>query len=143
MEATLDHHKAMARRLYEEVFGRGNVDAADEILSTDCLSHGPGMPAAVGTSGIKAQAIRLRAGAPDLAVSLEDQVAEGDRVVSRWHATGTQDGPMALSAGTQLPPTGRRFEFDEIRIDRFSSGRIVESWFIPDRLSVMLQLTSS
>jgi predicted ester cyclase len=136
---SLDENKALARRLYEEVFGRGNLDAADAILTVDCVSHGPGVPATTGTESIKRQAMLLRTAIPDLRVTLDDQVAEGDRVTSRWKGSGTHSGPLMMPAGT-IPPTGRSITFDEIRIDRCAGGRIVESWFIPDRLGLWQQL---
>jgi predicted ester cyclase len=132
-------HKGLSRRLYEEVFGLGRLEAADEILSPDCVSHGPGTPPTIGTDGIKRQATILRTAFPDLRVSLDDQLAEGDRVASRWTGSGTHSGPLTLPAGP-LPPTGARIAFGEIRIDRFADGRIVESWFLPDRFTLWQQL---
>jgi len=67
-------NKDLARRLYEEVFGRGNLDVADEIMAGDVLSHGPGTPPSVGTEQIKQQALRLRAAIPDLETVLNDQI---------------------------------------------------------------------
>ncbi len=77
---------------YEEVFGHGNLAAADEILAADCISHGPGVPPVVGTEGIKRQAVLLRSAMPDLESTLQDQLAEGDRVASRWTGSGTHGG---------------------------------------------------
>ncbi len=136
---TLEQMKAASQRLYVEVFGAGRVDAADEIMTASCVSHGPGTPPVVGTDPIKQQANLLRAAVPDLSVELEDQVADGDRVASRWHASGTNTGPLRTPAGL-VPPTGRRVAFSEMRIDRFEQGRIVESWFLPDRLTLWQQL---
>lgn len=136
---SIEQNKAMSRRLYIEVFGRGNVDAADEILAADCISHGPGTPPTIGTAQIKRQAGVLRTAIPDLQTELEDQLAEGDRVASRWRGSGTHTGPL-LMPGLSLPPTNRSIAFSEIRIDRFAAGRIVESWFLPDRLTLWQQL---
>lgn len=132
-------NKARSRRLYEEVFGQGRLSVADEILSHEHVSHGPGSPPCVGPDGFKSQAIRLRTAIPDLRVTLCDQVAEGDRVVSRWTASGTHTGELALSCGV-LPASGARISFDEIRIERFADGKCVESWFIPDRFTLWQQL---
>ena len=63
---SLDENKALARRLYEEVFGRIEVAAADGILTGNCVSHGPGVPATTGTESIKRQAMLLRTAIPDL-----------------------------------------------------------------------------
>lgn len=132
-------NKDLARKLYEEVFGRGNLEAADEIMAADCVSHGPGSPPLVGTEQIKRQALLLRGAIPDLQSILNDQVAEGDRVVSRWTGRGTFTGPLTLPSGS-VEPTGKAISFDEIRIDRFAGGRIVESWFIPDRFTLWQQM---
>jgi predicted ester cyclase len=137
--AGIDAQKTLARKLYEEVFGRGNLDAADEIMAPDCVSHGPGAPPATGTDQIKRQAHRLRTAIPDLETVLNDQVGEGDRVVSRWTGRGTFTGPLMLPNGP-VEPTGRPISFDEIRVDRFEDGRIVESWFIPDRFTLWQQM---
>jgi predicted ester cyclase len=136
---SMAEHKVRSRRLYQEVFGLGQLEAADELMSPDCVSHGPGTPPAVGTDGIKRQATLLRTAFPDLQVTLEDQLAEGDRVASRWTGSGTHTGPLMLPQGP-VPPTGTRIAFGEIRIDRFANGRIVESWFLPDRFTLWQQL---
>lgn len=135
----MEANKRSARRLYEEVFGLGNVDVADEILAEDAVNHGPGTPPDVGTAFIKRQAVLLRAAFPDLKVTLHEQLAEGDLVASRWNGTGTFTGAFATPAGP-LEPTGRAISFDEIRIDRFSDGLVVESWFLPDRLTLWTQI---
>jgi predicted ester cyclase len=136
---SLDENKALARRLYVEVFGAGNMAAADEILAPDCVSHAADSPPLIGPEQIKRQALALRGAMPDFTAILEDQLAEGDRVASRWNGTGTHTGAMVLPTGT-IPPSGKAIQFGEIRIDRFAGGRIVESWFIPDRLSLWQQL---
>lgn len=134
-----EQHKAQARRLYVEVFGRGNLDAAEEILAADCVSHGPGSPPRTGREGIKLQATVLRGAFPDLRTTLEDQFGDGDRVASRWRGEGTHSGALTL-LGASVPPTGAAIRFEEIRIDRFDGDRIVESWFIPDRFTLWQQL---
>ena len=131
--------KERSRLLYEEIFGKGNYDAADELLAADVVNHGPGVPPTVGTEGIKRQAALLRTAFPDLRVTLNDQFGEGDRVVSRWNGSGTHTGPLNLP-GAALEPTGIAISFDEIRIDRHDGGRIVESWFLPDRFTLWQQL---
>jgi predicted ester cyclase len=132
-------HSALSERLYRDVFGAGRLETADEILDPAIVSHAGSMPPRPGSEGIKLQAIVLRTAIPDLAVSLEDQIEAGDRVVSRWRARGTHTGPLRMP-GVDLAPTGRPIDFAEIRIDRFAGDRIVESWFIPDRYGVWEQL---
>jgi predicted ester cyclase len=130
-------NKSASRRLYEEVFGRGNLDAADEIMDAGAVSHGPGAPPSVGTAQIKRQAMALRSAFPDFTVTLRDQIAEGDRVCSRWTGGGTHTADMVLPPPMGIvSASGKELAFDEIRIDRFAGGRIVESWFIPDRFTL-------
>ncbi len=136
---SVEEQKALSKRLYVEIFGEGRYETADEILSPDVVSHGPGQPPRTGTEGIKLQAQLLRTAIPDLQSVLLDQLAEGDRVASRWLGTGTHTGPLQLP-NVDLPPTGKHIEFEEIRIDRYENGRIVESWFLPDRYSLWEQL---
>jgi predicted ester cyclase len=137
--AATRRNKDASRRLYEEVFGRGNLAVADEILAADAVSHGPGSPPTVGADQIKRQALVLRTAMPDLRVTLNDQLAEGDRVTSYWSGSGTHTGDVALPTGP-VTATGNRISFEEIRIDRYAGGRIVESWFIPDRLTLWQQM---
>ena len=72
---------------------------------------------------------------PDARVTVEDQVAEGDKVVSRWTATGTHTGDLM-----GIPPTERRIEISGITINRFSGGKIAEDWYQSDDLGMMQQL---
>lgn len=137
--AGLDACKQRSRRLYEEIFGRGNYAAADELMAPDIINHGPGTPPVPGTDGIKQQAAVLRAAIPDLRITLNDQFGEDDKVVSRWTGSGTHTGPLTLPTGT-VPATGNPISFDEIRIDRHSGGKIAESWWIPDRFTLWAQL---
>jgi predicted ester cyclase len=139
VSAELEASMRRSRRLYEEIFGQGNYSAADELLAEDVINHGPGSPPVLGTEGIKRQAALLRTAIPDLRATLNDQFGHGDRVVSRWTGSGTHTGPLNLPAGT-VAGKGRSISFDEIRIDRHAGGRIVESWWIPDRFTLWQQL---
>lgn len=132
-------NKARSAALYVEVFGAGNLAAADDLMAPGVVSHPPGLPDRIGADGVKAQAATLRLAIPDLAVELLDQVAEGDRVASHWRATGHHTGPLRMP-GVDRPPSGEPIAFTEIRIDRHSGDRIVESWWIPDRFTLWQQL---
>jgi predicted ester cyclase len=132
-------NKLRSKRLYQEVFGDGNYAAADDLLAPDHVSHVPGAPAESGVEHIKRQAMLLRTAIPDMQVHLEDQVGEGDRVASRWRGSGTHSGPLQLPIGA-VPPTGNPVDFGEMRIDLHVDGRIIESWFIPDRMTLWQQL---
>jgi len=139
MNHEAETNKKRSRRLYEEIFGRGNYAVADDLMAADILNHGPGSPPALGTEGIKRQAVLLRTAIPDLRATLNDQFGHDDRVVSRWTGSGTHTGPLNLPTGP-VAATGNSISFAEIRIDRHTGGRIVESWWIPDRFTLWQQL---
>src|SRR5262245_17782880 len=103
-------------------------------MAEDYIGHGPGTPPDHGSAQIKRQALLLRTAMPDFEVTLLDQVEEGDRVANRWRGAGPFTRELAMPVGT-IPPSGKRIEFEEMRIDRYVAGRVAESWFIPDRLS--------
>ena len=131
-----EENKAVSRRVAEEVFNGGNVDLADELYAPDYVLHDPSLPEDLhGPEGIKRYAAMTLGAFPDIRVAVEDQVAEGDKVVSRWTATGTHTGDLM-----GIPPTGRRVDISGVTINRFSGGKIVEDWYQSDDLGMMQQL---
>ena len=139
MNDEVEANKQRSRRLYEQIFGKGNYAVADDLMAAGIVNHGPGSPPVPGTEGIKRQAALLRTAIPDLHATLNDQFGHNDRVVSRWTGSGTHTGPLNLPTGP-VAATGNSISFDEIRIDRHANGRIVESWWIPDRFTLWQQL---
>ena len=84
-----EENKALARRVIEEMFNKGNLDVADELIAPEYVDHDPAMPEDVrGPEGFKEYVRAYRAGGSDLHVRIEAQVAEGDLVATRWTATG-------------------------------------------------------
>jgi steroid delta-isomerase-like uncharacterized protein len=129
-------NKAAARRLLEEFFVQGNFDVADEIVDKNYVGHDIAMPEPLrGPEGLKQQAKGYREAFPDLKMKIEDQFAEGDKVVTRWTASGTHKGDLF-----GIAPTGKQTTVEGITIDRFSGGKIAESWDNWDALGLMQQL---
>ncbi len=90
-----EENKAVSRRVAEEVFNGHNVDLADELYAPDYVLHDPSLPEDLhGPEGIKRYAAMTLGAFPDIRVAVEDQVADGDKVVSRWTATGTHTGDL-------------------------------------------------
>jgi predicted ester cyclase len=129
---------AAVHRLYDEL-NKGNVDIIDEILDPSFVPHGEAMgldPNALDRREAMKQGILLaRSGLPDLVVTVEDTVAEGDKVVSRLTYRGTHTGNLG-----NIAPTGREITFTAIAINRFVNGKIVERWFNSDELGMMRQM---
>jgi steroid delta-isomerase-like uncharacterized protein len=129
-------NKAVARRVAEEIFNGGSLDLADELYAPDYVLHDPSLPEDLhGPEGFKQYAAMNLGAFPDARVTVEDQIAEGDMIVTRWTASGTHTGELM-----GIPPTGRRSEISGITINRFSGGRIVEDWYQSDDLGMMQQL---
>jgi catechol 2,3-dioxygenase len=132
----IEQNKAIARRWSEELWGQGNLDVADEIIAPDYVRHDPGDPfPARGPEDVKRIVAMLRAMLPDFRLELEDMIAEGDKVVSRYRAIATDTkGYMGR------PPTGKQVCTSAIQIFRFAGGKIVESWAMRDDMGTLEQL---
>lgn len=130
-----ERNKALARRYIEEVWNRGNLDLIDELFTPDYVNHNLSAGQAPGLAGIKALIGGFRAASPDLRLTIDDLIAEGDKVVTRWTARGTHQGDLM-----GIPPTGKRLTVSAIVVDRFVDGRIVEHWAARDDLGMLQQL---
>jgi steroid delta-isomerase-like uncharacterized protein len=131
-----EENKTLVRRLFEEIINANQLSVADEIFAADHQYHDPSSPQiGPGPEG-QQQLIGFYLGAfPDLHHTVEDQIAEGDTVVTRWTATGTQHGELS-----GLPPTGKSARVMGIWIHRLAGGKIVESWNVWDTLGMLQQL---
>jgi predicted ester cyclase len=136
---TAENNKSLSKRFFEEAFGRGNLKVVDEIFSAQHTNHGPGaMPNSPdGPEGMKQLVTYYRNAFPDTMFTIDEQVAEGDRVVTRWTARGTQKGEMP---GIGIPVTGKPVTISGVSVDRFANGKIIESWGLFDQLGLMQQL---
>jgi steroid delta-isomerase-like uncharacterized protein len=126
----------LSRRSFDEIWNNGNLDVADELFSRDYVNHDPASPEIPpGPEGVKQLAKMYRRAFPDLRFTIDEMLATGDRVVTRWTGEGTHRGPLR-----GLPATGRRVRVCGISIHRMAGGRIVETWVSWDTLGMMEQL---
>jgi steroid delta-isomerase-like uncharacterized protein len=131
-----ESNKALSRRLLDEAFNAGNIAVVDELVTPDFVNHDPALPGpVVGPDAAKASIEGYRAGFPDLRITIEDQIADDEHVVTRWTARGTNEGEMM-----GMPATGKQATVTGITIDRIVNGRIVESWSNWDTLGMLQQL---
>jgi steroid delta-isomerase-like uncharacterized protein len=131
-----EQNKALVRRKVEETFNRGDVSHFDEFMTPDFVEREvlpPGTPP--GREGVKQLTMMLRSAFPDFKATIEDIVAEGDKVVIRQTWTGTQTGEFM-----GIPPTGKRVSFGVIDILRMAGGKCAEHWGQMDNMSLMQQL---
>ena len=132
-----EENKAVVRREMEELFNHtGNLDAVEEIIGPDYVSYEPTSGETRGIEGARQFAATYREAFPDLTCTIEDMVAEGDKVVVRFRARGTHQGDTE----TFGPSTGKQMEIAGITIKRVSDGKIVEAWTNFDALGMMQQL---
>jgi len=135
-QTQIEQNKAISRRFFEEVVNTQQLGVADEIFAADHTYHDPSSPMiGPGPEGMKQLISMYIAAYPDLHHALEDQIAEGDRVVTRWIGTGTHQGDLLGMA-----PTGKSAKVMGIWIHRLADGKIVESWNVWDTLTMLQQL---
>jgi predicted ester cyclase len=130
-----EQNKATIRRAYEEVLNKGNVAILNELMAPNYVSHGPGGLDVKGPEGFGQYVTMMRTAFPDIRVTLENMVAEGDYVAHRFTLTGTHRGDWL-----SIPPTGKRVTVTGNVLSRFAAGKEVEAWEELDMLSFMQQL---
>ncbi len=133
-----EENKAILQRGYEQVFNQGNLDQIEEFASTDLIDHEappPGMEDLEGIEVLRQFVKVFRDAFPDLQLTVEDMIAEGDKVAARYTMRGTHQGEFM-----GIAPTGNQIEVTGIDIVRFESGKAVEHWGSSDQLGMMQQL---
>ena len=130
---TLASQKALARRVFDEVLNKGDFRAFGEIYSPDFVKNPNGAHRTLAQEIQDARS--TRAGSSDLVMTIDDMIAEGDRVAVLYTGRGTHDGPVG-----GVPPTGRRFNLSGVTVFRFSGGKIVEETTIYNELEFLRQI---
>lgn len=131
-----EHTKSVATRLADELFNKGNLSIVDELIAADAIDHNE----PTGTDcrqHFKQVATLLRSAFPDLHFAFEDVIAEGDKVAARTIMSGTHQGPGAFFG---VPPSGKHFEIQQLRLLRIVNGQMKDSWAVIDMLGWMQQL---
>ena len=131
-------NKAILQRLFDKIYNEGDLQVADEIMADGFVNHNPGPGEASGREGFKAFVAYLRRAFADFQITVEDQVAEGDKVVTRFTISGRHEGEFA-----GFPPSGTLVSVPAIALHRIVDGQIWEGWFNWDALGLMQQLRSS
>jgi len=129
-----DQHKSTLRRYVEEVVNQNRLSVIDKIFDATYVNHTP-LGDMHGPEGMKTFIARVRAMLPDVQAVIEDVIADEDKAAMRLTLHGTYHGEI-LGVAYQ----GRRVTLPEIQLYRFGHGRIVERWYIADRLGMWQQL---
>ena len=129
-----EQNKAIVRRVFDEIVNKGHLAVADELLAADYVNHDFPAPAP-GAEGFKLVTTMFRSAFPDIVVTLEDEFADGDRVVTRGVFVGTHTGDFM-----GIPATGRAVSIKYLDIWRLENGKAKENWVQMDLLGLMQQL---
>jgi steroid delta-isomerase-like uncharacterized protein len=131
-----EENKVIARRWAEEVWSKGHFGLIEELVAPEYVAHDPANPEEVRSpEGLRRYIEAFRSAFPNMQLSVEDQVAEGEKVLTRWTARGTHRGDFF-----DIAPSGKRLEMVGMSMDHFSGGRFVESWENYDALGMMQQI---
>ena len=124
---SIEENKAMEQRIWEELLNGGKTERMNELIAIDYVYHGPGGHEIKGIEGLRKFITWLHTSFPNIHFTVDDLIAEGDRVVSFWTMKGTH------KSNKQVKQQG-------IIISRIASGKVVESWEVFDRLAIASQL---
>jgi steroid delta-isomerase-like uncharacterized protein len=130
-----EENKALIRHEYEDGVNKQNLNIADEVFAPDYVGHLPGLPPVQGLDAYKQVASGFYTAFPDLQTTVEDLIAEGDKVAVRhsWRGTHKRDFQG-------IPPTGKQVTFTSMDIYRIVGGKIAEEWIEIDMLGLLQQL---
>lgn len=130
-----DDHKTIIRRIINDVINTGNLAQADALFAPNYVYHGAGGVELRGPDGFRQLTNTYRGAFPDIRLTIDDLIAEDDKVVVRWTARGTHRGDLA-----GIAPTGRAVTISGIVITRISGGKVVEEFESFDEVSLLRQL---
>ena len=131
-----EQNKAVTKRVFDEGWNARNLAVCDEVFTATHVSHDPSTgDTPPGPAGLKGVISTYTGAFPDLKMTVNDILAEGDRVVVRWTAVGTNTGTMM-----GMPPTGKTSTVTGMLVNRFENGKIAESWGVWDKAGMLQQL---
>lgn len=131
----IEENRMLARRVWDEIWHQGNLDVMDNLFTADFVRHDPNGRVLKGVDQNRQFIVSMRQAFPDLHYTVDDEIAEGNKVLVRYHFTGTHLGPFQGVAAT-----GKRVSYTGILIYRFADGKIAEQWTEADLLSLLQQL---
>jgi steroid delta-isomerase-like uncharacterized protein len=132
----LEQNTVVMRRAVKDVWNGENFSAVNELVASDVILHLPKPGEEIyGPEGVSQFYATLHAAFPDIHFTIEDQIAAGDKVVTRWTCRGTHKGEFE-----GISPTGNQINVTGIDIDRIANGKVVECWPVMDELGMLQQL---
>lgn len=131
-----EQNKALVRRVYEDVISRGDLDLVDQLFGADYRETDPANDVDTETpEGVRQEVAGYRSAFPDLVMTVEEQLADGDRVATRFSCRGTHRGELL-----GVPPSGAQIGMTGIAIHRIADGKIAEAHWNWDTLGMLKQI---
>jgi steroid delta-isomerase-like uncharacterized protein len=130
-----EENKSVVQRSYDEFFNKANLEPVDQFHTGDFVGHIPGLPPVQGLEALKYMASGYMHAFPDLHITVDDMIAEGDKVMTRVSWRGTQKGEFI-----GIPPTGKQVTVTGMYEYRIAGGKIAEWWDFSDNFGLMQQL---
>lgn len=129
-----ESNKRVMRRAFEGLMDRGDVEIVDELFASDFAGHDTS-GGTFGREEFRGGVVAMLSAFSDRQVVIADQIVNGDKVATRWEATGVHSGDF-----NGIPATGRHVSMTGISIDRIAGGKVVESWEVTDDAGLLRQL---
>ena len=131
-----EENKTVIRRSFEELWNKGNLSVADELFAPNYTHHDPSTPdVGRGPESERKRVTLYHTAFPDLKLTIEDIITEGEIVMARWSCRGTHKGDLR-----GIAPTGKQFTITGVSVARFTGGKMAEGWINWDALGLMQQL---
>jgi steroid delta-isomerase-like uncharacterized protein len=131
-----EQNKTIVRRLFDELWNKGNLPVADELIAPTYTHHDTSTPdVGRGPESEKKRVTLYRTAFADMRLTIEDLIAEGETVVARWTCRGAHKGDL-----NGIAPTGKQIAISGVSVVRFTGGKMVEGWINWDALGLMQQL---
>jgi steroid delta-isomerase-like uncharacterized protein len=132
---SVEENKANYRRITEEIWIQGNLALVDELFAPNYVNHDPTNPEVRDLKGFKEYIVATRTALQEMKVTIDDLIAEGDKVAGRWTARATHKAEWG-----GIPATGKQVTMTGMTISRFVDGKTVENWWSTDSLGLLQQL---
>lgn len=128
-------NKEICKRFFDELHDKGNFDIIDELVHPNVISHDPFPGQPKGSEGVRSTMNIFRTAFPDLKLIHNDMIAEDDRVMIKFTATGTHQAKFM-----NIPATNKKIAYEEVVILRLKDGQITEHWAVADAMALLQQL---
>jgi steroid delta-isomerase-like uncharacterized protein len=127
--------KRILQTIIDEIWNKGNVEVIDKFYTPNFKNHHPNIPEVSDFASFKKWVVEVHKTLPDFHATIEDMIAEEDKIAVRWTVTGTQKGEFM-----GIPPTGKKVRFEGMTVYRFEGDKVAEMWWVSNEIAILRQL---